>query len=149
MWRNNKNKHFYPSCEFEGISTELAEDYCWIHGSTYIPPEYQAHLRCIVDQDGIRSSDEAPDTTFYQWVTFIMAIQAALFYLPYKVWSALEGGLMAQFGTDGKSRVMVRAAETVYHDGVVMEAVLEKFVKYFKSIFHHNSWYLTYFLLCQ
>ena len=55
---------------------------------------------------------------------------------------------MAQFGTDGKSLVMVRA-EAQYEDGVVMEAVLEKFVKYFKSIFHHNSWYFTYFLICQ
>ena len=54
---------------------------------------------------------------------------------------------MAQFGTDGKSLVMVRA-EAQYEDGVVMEAVLEKFVKYFRSIFHHNSRYLTYYLIC-
>ena len=52
-----------------------------------------------------------------------------------------------KFGTDGRSLVMVRA-EAQYEDGVVMEAVLEKFVKYFKSIFHHNSWYITYFLIC-
>ena len=138
------------------------ERLCRIHGSTYIPAEYQPHLKCIVDQEGL-SSDDAPDTTFYQWVTFIMALQvrlqtqtnnsglssqAAIFYMPYKIWAALEGGLMAQFGSDGKSLVMVRA-EAQYEDGVVMEAVLEKFVKYFKSIFHHNSRYLTYYLICK
>ena len=26
-----------------------------------------------------------------------------------------------------------------YDDGVVQEAVVEKFVKYFKAIFHHSS----------
>ena len=30
-----------PSCEFQGISSDLAQDYCWIHGSSYIPPQYQ------------------------------------------------------------------------------------------------------------
>ena len=54
---------------------------------------------------------------------------------------------MAQFGSEGKSLVMVRA-EAQYEDGIVLEAVLEKFVKFYKSIFHHNSWYLTYYLIC-
>ena len=71
-------RHFSHSCEFKGISPQLAEDYCWIHGSTYIPSEYQAHLKCIVDQEGLTSSDDAPDTTFYQWVTFFMALQAGV-----------------------------------------------------------------------
>ena len=33
-----------PSCEFQGISSDLAQDYCWIHGSSYIPPQYQVKL---------------------------------------------------------------------------------------------------------
>ena len=73
--------------------------------------------------------------------------QAAIFYLPYRVWTALEGGLLKQFGSEGSSRVMV-GAEAKCEDGVVMEAVVEKFVKYFKSIHHHNSWYYSYFIAC-
>ena len=37
--------------------------------------EYQAHLKCIVDQEGFKTSDDAPDTAFYQWVTFMMILQ--------------------------------------------------------------------------
>merc|ERR1719438_141227 len=55
---------------------------------------------------------------------------------------------MASFGTDGKSPVMI-TEDAKYDDGVVMEAVSEKFVKYFKSIFHHNSWYFGYFVVCE
>jgi hypothetical protein len=75
-------------------------------------------------------------------------LQAAIFYLPYKIWHSLEGGLIASFGTDAKTPVMI-AADAKYDDGVVMEAVVEKFVKYFKSIFHHNSWYFFYFVCCK
>ena len=32
-------------------------------------------------------------------------LQAAVFFFPYKLWKGLEGGLMASFGTDGKSPV--------------------------------------------
>ena len=71
-----------------------------------------------------------------------------MFYAPYYIWSLLEGGLMASFGTDGKTPVMI-AEEQKYDDGIVLEAVVEKFVKYFKSIIHHNSWYFAYFVFCK
>ena len=30
------------SCMFTGtLNEEVANDYCWMHGSAYIPPEYQ------------------------------------------------------------------------------------------------------------
>ena len=81
-----------------------------------------------MDLDGVESADDAPDTSYYQWVTFMFAIQvmmqiifgycilylklenwqAAVFFFPYKLWKNLEGGLMASFGTDGKSPVIIR-----------------------------------------
>lgn len=136
------------SCEFQGINSDLAQDFCWIHGTSYIPPQYQPHLKCIVELEGIESEDDAPDTAYYQWVTFVMAIQAGVFYAPYYIWSILEGGAMAHFGTDGKTPIMI-AEEQKYDDGIVLEAVVEKFVKYFKSIIHHNSWYFAYFVFCE
>jgi hypothetical protein len=37
------------SCDFKGVDVEMATDYCWIHGSSYIPKEYQQHMKCIVE----------------------------------------------------------------------------------------------------
>lgn len=142
------------NCDFQGINQDLAQDYCWIHGSSYIPQRYQRHFGCIVDQinsktgEPILSEDDAPDTSYYQWVTFVFAIQAAIFYIPYKIWSTLEGGLLSAFGTEAKGPILI-SEEAKYDDGVVMEAVVEKFVKYFKSIFHHNNWYFGYFVSCE
>ena len=78
----------------------------------------------------------------------MFGIQAAIFFFPYKVWKSLEGGLIASFGTDCRTPVML-SEQAKYDDGVVMEAVVEKFVKYFKSIFHHNSWYFVSYVCCR
>ena len=32
-------------------------------------------MKCIVELEGVESEDDAPDTAYYQWVTFFMAIQ--------------------------------------------------------------------------
>ncbi len=129
---------------------DLASDYCWIHGSSYIPVEYQHHMRCIADLEGVASEDDAPDTSYYQWVVFMMLLQAGMFYVPYKIWAYLEGGLLASFGKDAKSAVIVTKENQIEgDDGIVMESVVNKFVKYFKSILHHNQWYFAKFLFCE
>ena len=48
----------------------------------------------------------------------------------------------------GKTPVMI-SEDAKYDDGVVQEQVVEKFVKYFKAVFHHNSWYFAYFISCK
>lgn len=49
------------SCDFKGVDVEMATDYCWIHGSSYIPREYQPHMKCIVDLVSVLS-------TYYQLI---------------------------------------------------------------------------------
>ena len=79
-----------------------------------------------------------------------MAIHADIFYAPYYIWSILENGRIASFGTNGKTTVMI-AEEQKYDDGVVIEAVEERYTKCFmsKSIFHHNNWYFGYLIFCE
>lgn len=78
----------------------------------------------------------------------MMLLQAGLFMLPPRVWKSLEGGLIESFGLEGRSVVML-TAEAKYEDGAVMEVVVEKFVKYFSTVLHHNQRYFGQFLLCE
>jgi len=136
------------NCDFKGIDSEMASDYCWIHGSSYIPQQYQKHLKCRVElekSDGSTIEDEndpdLPQTSYYQWVTFVMMVQAGAFMLPYKLWKALEGGLLEDFGADAKSRFD--------DDGNGQAHLVEKYVKYFKSILHRNNYYFMKYLCCE
>jgi len=61
----------------------------------------------------------------------------------------LEGGLIESFGSEAKQKILLRRRSGYSHDEVGMEEVVEKFVKYFKSILHHNSWYFGYFVACE
>ena len=40
------------SCDFLGIDKNMAAEYCWIHGSSYIPKQYQKHMKCAVNMEG-------------------------------------------------------------------------------------------------
>ena len=114
-----------------------------------MPLVIQQHLKCIVDLDGVIGEDDSPQTQYYQWVTFVFAIQAAVFYMPYKIWSCLEGGLIASFGTEAKNKVMVSKDADLEDNTLVLEALTDKFVKYFKCVFHRNTWYFGYFVCCK
>ena len=50
--------------------------------------------------------------------------QAAFFYLPYKVWHSLEGGLIASFGTDGKTPVIIRKQQHVAYTNYMGEIII-------------------------
>jgi len=78
-------------------------------------------------------------------------LQAALFYLPRKIWKTCEGGLMASFGRDAKRLVILRGDFEGGEEkgGLVKEDIARKYSAYFQSILHHNNGYFIQFLLCE
>ena len=43
-------------------------------------------------------------TVFYQWITFVLAIHAAMLRFPYMIWKAQENGYMKSFYADGQGK---------------------------------------------
>ena len=59
------------NCDFKGLDKHMANDYCWIHGSPYIPHgeyQYQRHImKCIVEYEDLKNDkDDVPYTAYYQ-----------------------------------------------------------------------------------
>ena len=147
------------TCNF---GKEYAEDYCWIHGSPVFSYNYMDKnstgyltMGCVIGQPtggekwGIVKEPDEPTTSYYQWVSFMLAIQAGSFILPYKIWKMMEGGLMKSFGTEGKLKVMIGDDEPEHIGGVLKTKALDKFVYYFMSTFHHNTSYFLKFVSCE
>jgi len=74
--------------------------YCWIAGTTTAAQvgtrseeleEDEAHNGIAAMNSGRRMQHN-----YYQWVPFILFIQAILFYLPYRLWKHWEGGKLTK-----------------------------------------------------
>ena len=138
------------SCNFAGKSSDYIEDYCWIHGSpafSYGYFEQKPHsfnqgefkiMGCNVlereerqeEKVGPQEQEGGPTTSYYQWVSLTLLLQAGSFVLPYKLWKMMEGGLVKSFGTEGKLKVMLGDDEE-HVGGVLRTKAIEKFVYYF------------------
>ena len=85
--------------------------------------------------------------------------QAALFYIPRKIWKTCEGGLIASFGKifqqmtsikylskgrDAKRLVILKGDFESGEEkggGQMKEEIARKYSAYFQSILHHNNGY--------
>jgi len=129
------------------LSGALVKSHCWIHGASWIgvagdldyTNEYQKIFGCITDQSTVR---EDSDTSYYQWVVFMLFIHGLIFLLPSILWTVLEGGLMAEFGTEAKSALVTADERT-------LETRLSTYIMHLKSLgtaYKRN--YLASYLLC-
>jgi len=107
-------------CFVQGVPTGIVNTYCWTHGTytvkalehiTRRPPteDEKRHLETFYHDGqihpGIRTSDPSVNKrqyyVFYQWVCFVIFIQAIFFFIPRFIWKQfVEGGKM-KFLTSG------------------------------------------------
>jgi len=93
-------------CDISGVDeaeggAKLAESYCFMKATFTIPPkggkfnqQMAAHLGVIQGE-----GDDHPDNVFhnyYQWVCFVLFLQAVAFYAPYMVWKWVEKGRLTK-----------------------------------------------------
>jgi len=117
--------------------------FCWIHGGKKIPKLLADVFKCHSYQ---HEESETNDTLYYQWVVFMLAINAMLFKIPHLLWKSFEGGLMKKFhsGKGLKSDLMNADGD--------MEEHLQTHIAYFKKLSKKsgkNIIYYAQFQTCQ
>ena len=83
----NNNIKCWSPLEFAGSWTKYANNFCWVNNTYYVPME-----------DNFPSNEthkQSQRITYFQWVPFILLLQAALFYVPSIIWHGLNqrGGI--------------------------------------------------------
>ncbi|XP_054714848.1 innexin inx2-like [Uloborus diversus] len=79
------------------IPEQLLNTYCWIEGTFTLPKALSKIVGKEIVYPGVDShkeGDEITEHSYYQWVCFVLFLQALMFCVPYVIWRSMENGRM-------------------------------------------------------
>jgi len=140
----------YIGKPIECMSTvDIAPTVCWIHGTYHVDEVLSKEIYGSVCKRsyttyGSELDKEAKDadTSYYQWVPFMLFIHGAIFLISAEIWKVLENGLLEQFGKKKEVSGLVENVE------ISKEAKqnANRFIALSRSA---NNRYFIYFVLCE
>ena len=147
-------------CMVEGVSKSVFDTYCWIHGTFTLPSQLTGRRGVDFPHPGVgpypHSSTNTEDSNlvevtadgdeirhaWYQWVIFVLFLQALCCYLPHYLWKVWEGK---------KISLLVQDLDCPTLD-TVKEKTEEKrrvIVNYFYKNNRTHNLYVSKFVFCE
>jgi len=112
-------------CIVDGVPGGLMDTYCWIHSTFSIPTRWAGKIGVDVPHPGVHpvvDGEEVKYHKYYQWVAFVLFLQAAMFYIPRYLWDSSEGG---------KIKMLVQGLQDPMISADDKKAQIETVVTYF------------------
>jgi len=143
-------------CIADGVPGGTLDLYCWIHSTFSVPSRwgrveevYANGLPHEVAQHHphpgiapIEPGEEVVYHKYYQWVVFVLFLQATMFHLPRIIWKHSEGGLMRRLVGDLTNPVYL-----IKKDERMDQVMFIK--KFFKEEAESHGNYAFSFFLCE
>jgi len=88
------------NCMSDSISGDVMNIYCWIHSTYSLNDKFNGTQGVDYPHPGLGEDDVRAERLgwthhkYYQWVVFVLVLQAGGFYLPRLLWKTAEGGVM-------------------------------------------------------
>lgn len=125
------------------VPKDMINTYCYISTTFTIPNQGAGRPGVnVYDKKGLgpfrRGKDEVKHAAYYQWVPFMLFLQAALFYAPHQLLKSWEGGKIEAM-LSGLNSFILEKAERIPRE----RALAEYFVQ---NINTHNVWAAKMFL---
>uniref|UniRef100_A0A131XS32 Innexin n=1 Tax=Ixodes ricinus TaxID=34613 RepID=A0A131XS32_IXORI len=81
----------------DAVPENVMNTYCWVEGTITLSRSLNATVGSQVaapgvDQMRIRDTDHVIEHAYYQWVCFVLFLQAIMFYFPRWLWRSWENG---------------------------------------------------------
>jgi len=144
------------SCIADGVPGGTLDLYCWIHSTFSVPSRWgqisDEYSEGAPHQAGrvnphpgvapLEEGEEVVHHKYYQWVVFVLFLQAAMFHIPRLVWKHCEGGLMKMLVGDLTDPLMLinKADRT---------SRVEFIKTYFQESMKSHAGYAVKFFLCE
>ncbi|XP_066595813.1 innexin inx2-like [Prorops nasuta] len=123
---------------------ETVNAYCWIYSTFTVSRHLRGTPGKAVASPGVGQAvpgDEIHQHRYYQWVFFVLGLQALLFYTPRALWGIWEGGLVHLLSRD-LSVPLLRDVWTLDRK--------RQLVDYFtKTNLHSHNFYAFRFFICE
>jgi len=143
-------------CIADGVPGGAMDLYCWIHSTFSVPsrwgtikeeygegdPTKVANAQPHPGIAPVEDDEEVVHHKYYQWVVFVLFLQAAMFHLPRILWKHSEGGLMKMLVGDLTDPMML-VNKSDRQDRI------QAIKKYFKETTKPHGGYAINFFLCE
>lgn len=129
-----------------GQFEKTVNTYCWISSTFSVAKAFNknARLGTEIPHPGVANyvpgEEEKVHHAYYQWVPFMLFLQAVMFYVPHYIWKIWEEGRLKNLMLGLDSLIMTEEEK---------DRKLETLVKYMMSHFRsHNLWFTKY-VICE
>ncbi|GFS48533.1 innexin inx2 [Nephila pilipes] len=127
----------------DDIPENVLETYCWVHSTFTLPDALDKRVGIDVPHPGIDKytpGEKRRYHSYYQWVCFVLFLQAILFYMPRYMWKFFDGGKV-------KTLVMgLNCCVLKPEDRSLCKILL---VEYLKTHIDSHNGYLMWFTLLE
>ncbi|GFT02715.1 innexin inx2 [Trichonephila clavipes] len=127
----------------DDIPTRVLDTFCWIHSTFSLENAWFKKVGLEVPYPGIdkyTNGEKRIYHAYYQWVCFVLFLQALLFYLPRYFWKCMESG---------KIKAMILELNNPVLNEAKRETNLRLLVDYVMANFNHNDSYCGYYLMAE
>lgn len=127
----------------DDIPTRVLDTFCWIHSTFSVESAWKKKVGVEIPYPGVDKYIEGEERVYhayYQWVCFVLFLQAVLFYLPRYFWKSAEGG---------RIKAMVQGLNSPIIDQGKKETSLNLLVTYMVTNFNNNDTYAGLYLASE
>lgn len=127
----------------DDIPETLLNTYCWIEGTFTLPKALTKQVGKEVVYPGVdnyQAGDEVTEHAYYQWVCFVLFLQAVMFCVPHVIWRSMESGRMKALIQDLSNPILPEPER---------KSCYKSLACYFESRKTEHHYYAMKFLFCE
>lgn len=127
----------------DDIPANIIDTYCWIHSTFTLPDAFNKTVGVEVPHPGIDKfvrGERRIYHKYYQWVCFVLFLQAIMFYVPRYLWKIWEGGRLRSLVLDLHDPILKPEAK---------RDQIHQLSTYLRDNFTYHNSYFYHFLFCE
>lgn len=125
------------------LRVDMIDQYCWVSSTISLPKAFDKRVGTEVVYPGVDkyvTGDDSIRHQYYQWVCFVLFLQAILFYVPHYLWKTWECGRL--------KALMGNLDEPLVGDDIKKQRILS-LQSYFANSLHHHAFYVWRHAFCE